>query len=148
MAAWGCTVGAATVGGVGAVRRVLAAAGAVALPRGLGAGPPAGPCAGTAGRGVAAARDATARRGMVCEVGAYGAAVWGETVRVAGTGVGAGLRTDFGVAGTGVGAGVRTDFGVAVAVGFAEGASTCRLAAGDGSPALCGVADGEDVAAA
>jgi hypothetical protein len=37
---------------------------------------------------------------------------------------------------------------VVVAAGFAEGASTCRLAAGDGLTVLCGVADGEDVAAA
>ena len=43
---------------------------------------------------------------------------------------------------------MRTDWGVLAAVGFAEGASTCRLARGAGLTVLCGVADGEDVAAA
>src|SRR5450755_2216612 len=69
-AAWGCPVGAATVAGVGAVRRGLASAGAVAVPCGLGAGRPAGPCAGTVARGVAAARDAAACGGIVCGVAA------------------------------------------------------------------------------
>ena len=70
VAAWGCPVGVATAADAGAVRRGLATAGAVALPCGLGAGPLAGLCAGTAGPGVAAAWDAAACRGMVCEVGA------------------------------------------------------------------------------
>ena len=67
-AAWGCPVGAATVAGVGAVRRGLASVGAVAVPCGLGAGRPTGPCAVTAGRGVAPACDAAECGGLDCEV--------------------------------------------------------------------------------
>jgi hypothetical protein len=37
---------------------------------------------------------------------------------------------------------------VVIALGFAEGASTCRLAAADGLTVLRGVADGDDVAVA